>query len=209
MADAPNVTPDAPAPAGGAAPAPAADAREAEYQAAMAKARGEKPAKRDESGRFQPKGETAAEPELEDDAGDAEGDDGEHQAEEGEEAETETEQEKSWTLKADGKEKVVKSEKDLVALAQKGLAADQRMEKASRIQKGAMQFVEGLRDNPFAVLTNPKLGIDEQALRQAAEKWLYGKVEYESLPQEERDRRTEKAELEKFRERELQAKQEQ
>lgn len=177
-------------------------AREAEYRAAMAKARGEEPK--------EPKArqKTPAVPEPQGRGEQEEGEQEEREgdgADEGEGGEQRGEKDdggKTWSLKFNGKEKVVKSENELVALAQKGLASTEKFEQASRVQKQAMQFLEALRENPLAVLTHPKLGMDPAKLRTAMEKWLYEKVSYESLPEEERQKLDEKKELERLRERE-------
>lgn len=43
---------------------------------------------------------------------------------------------------------------------QKGLASDQKFQEAAEVRKAAMEFIEELKKNPRAVLTNPNIGVD-------------------------------------------------
>jgi hypothetical protein len=200
-------------------------AREAEYQAALKAARGgdQKPAKpakgtRDESGRFQKtdgtgadEGQSASGDDQETEVTDAEtsddGEGGEEQAADGEGDEDGDQEEKKPApkvkkYKVNGKEIEVDvgDERRVDQLIQKGLGADKAFADAAKVQKQAVQFLETLRDNPLALLTNPKLKIDPVKLRNQMEKFLYEQVRYETAPEDERRAMDERKELERLRE---------
>lgn len=184
----------------------AADAREAEYQTALKAARGDSADKgRDASGRFQ-KGagdetdEVESGEQDETDVVSGEGEEGKTQETDGEADTGKEAKVKSYNV--NGKEVKVdlSDDKKVDTLIQKGLAADENFQKAAKIQTQAQQFIEAIRDNPLAVLTNPRLGLDQKGLRDQVERWLYEQVSFESAPEDERQRITERRELERLRE---------
>lgn len=188
------------------------EAHEAEYQAEMAKVRGEKPkSNRDEKGRFVPSAEDIAEYEAQNapDAEDGDGDEGTADEKEAKPKAEEKPQPKLKKYKVNEREVEVdlSDEGKVDMYIQKGLAADEKFEQSARIQKQSLQFVEALRDDPIAVLENPRLKVDQTKLRARVEKWLYEKVRYEAAPEEERARIDEQRELERYRSQEQEVKQ--
>lgn len=83
-------------------------------------------------------------------------------------------------LKIDGQEIEVTND-ELIRLAQKGKAADGRMQEAATVRKQVAQLIESLKSNPFEVIE--KMGLNA---RELTEKWLYDKIQYEQKPEEER-----------------------
>lgn len=102
-------------------------------------------------------------------------------------------------LKVDGEEidYDVSNEADLVQRLQKSFTADQRLEKAAKLHKQSEAFVKALKNNPFQVLSHPSLGIEN--LHEAAEKFLWGKIQREKMTPEERQLQDDQAELERLR----------
>lgn len=102
-------------------------------------------------------------------------------------------------LKVDGEEidYDVSNESDLVQRLQKSFTADQRLEKAAKLHKQSEAFVKALKNNPFQVLSHPSLGIEN--LHEAAEKFLWGKIQREKMTPEERQLQDDQAELERLR----------
>lgn len=102
-------------------------------------------------------------------------------------------------LKVDGEEidYDVSNESDLVQRLQKSFTADQRLEKAAKLHKQSEAFVKALKNNPFQVLSHPSLGIEN--LHEAAEKFLWGKIQREKMTPEERQIQDDQAELERLR----------
>lgn len=204
-------------PAAPAAPVDAEAAHEAEYRAALAKARGETaPKKRDDSGRFQKaegEGDDVEGDETDDQVEASEEEDG--QVADGETADDADEGEEKPEAKAEKKPKpeiekfkvngreveVDVSDKAKVrTLIQKGLAGDEAMAKSAKVTKQAEAFIAALRDNAIGVLTNPKLGVDQKNLRAALEKHLYELVKFETATPEEQNAIKERQELERYRE---------
>ena len=186
-----------------AAAAAQAAAREAEYQAALAAARGEKPKPAPKAPVNEEDGEIdhqEDETTIEADGEDADDLEAGEAGSEGEDGET-RKGAKVKKFKVLGKEVEVDyaDEKRVDELVSKGLASDEKFQHAAKIQRNAEAFIGNLRDNPFAVLTNPKLGVDQKALRQAAERWLYEQVAFESAAPEEQTRILERRELEQRR----------
>jgi hypothetical protein len=99
-------------------------------------------------------------------------------------------------LKVDGAEEEV-DEDEVLRRAQKYSAADKKFQEAAKVRKQAESFIRALKENPKAVLSNPNLGIN---LREFAEKVLWEELQEELVPPEEKERRAEKAELERYRE---------
>lgn len=113
------------------------------------------------------------------------------------EEESQRESFKPKTYKVYGKEVTIKSEADLDRLAQKGLAADEALQKAGQAER----LFTALRDNPSEVLPVllQKLGIDKDELVNFAYSQLNGHVEEQMMSKEEREYRAQLAELEQFR----------
>jgi hypothetical protein len=99
-------------------------------------------------------------------------------------------------LKVDGAEEEL-DESEVISRAQKYSAADKKFQEAAKVRKQAESFIRALRENPKAVLSNPNLGIN---LREFAEKVLWEDLQEQLVPPEEKERRAEKAELERLRE---------
>lgn len=163
--------------------APATDtssSEEAEYQAAMAKIRGQKEASQKEL-------YSEEDPSTEEDQG---------EQDQGEQSE-----DKIWKLKVNGKEiEFDSSDPEAVKReVQKGLAAQQKFEESAKVRRQAEQFIQALQANPEAVLSHPALGIN---VREWAEQYLLKQIQHESLPEEERQRLQEQEELKRYRDRE-------
>lgn len=184
------------------------DADEAEYQATMAKLRGEKPEAEepdeaeldDEDREYQ---ETMAKLRGEKDkAAKEKPTKPKEVAQKKEEA---TDEKKIWKLKVDGEEvDFDASNEELVKRkVQEGLAGQKRMQESARIKRQAENFIEALRTNPEAVLSHPSLGVN---LRKFCEDYLYKHIQRESLSPEERSRLENEEELKRYRERDEQAK---
>ena len=105
---------------------------------------------------------------------------------------------KTWNLKVNGKEIEfdASNEDRIKAEVQKGLAAQEKFQQSAKIQKQAEQFINMLQTNPEAVLSHPSLGIN---LREFAENYLYKQLKAEQMSPEERQAKTEKEELERYR----------
>ena len=70
------------------------------------------------------------------------------------------------TANINGKEVRV-DEETLLREYQKSRAGDERLQKASALEKQMQQFVKQLQENPAAILSDPRLGINKQALAEA------------------------------------------
>lgn len=88
-------------------------------------------------------------------------------------------------LKIDGKE-VPKKLEEVIADAQKFAAGDKRMQEAAMLKKQVVNLMHGLKSDPFSVLMRPEFGFDEKDFREKAEEWLYDKVKYDQMSDEER-----------------------
>jgi hypothetical protein len=166
------------------------DAEEAEYQAAMAAIKGE-------SKEAVPK-----------DSDDEEESEEESEDEESEEEVKEEKQPESkiWKLKVNGEEIDfdASNEARVKQEVQKGLGADAKFQEASQMRRQAESFMNALKNNPESVLTHPSLGIN---FRELAENFLYKQIQQEQMTPEERERATERSELERFRKEEAERKQ--
>jgi hypothetical protein len=195
------------------------DAEEAEYQAEMAKIRGNsKPkSKGDEDDATQ--GEDAEDDEeteykkaMEKARRSKSGKDEEDGEESLPKKDAKKEQAKEvWKLKVNGKEiDFDASDKEAVKReVQKGLAANERFEHSAKIEKQAKSFVQNLQSNFGDVITHPSLGIPKEQIISWAEQYLFReRVQPEMMSPEERERMQEKAELETYRKREAREKQE-
>lgn len=109
---------------------------------------------------------------------------------------------RKYKVKVDDAEREV-DEAELLRGYSHAQSANQRFQEASKIRKQAETFIERLKSDPKSILTNPKLGID---FRKIAEEYVLEQMEAESLTPEERERKTEKGELEKYRSAEQQKK---
>ena len=84
------------------------------------------------------------------------------------------------------------SESELITRASKVQGSDKRFEEAARVRKQQQAFLEALKTDPMAVLSDSRIDIDRKAL---AEKWLIDELEREAA--DPRD-----VELDKYRSRE-------
>lgn len=180
------------------------DANEAEYQAAMAKIRGEQDS--DEAGEDEEE-LSDEEREYREAMAKARGEDKEEKKEakpkpkEKAEEKKEESARKVWKLKVRGKEVDYdySDEEKNKQFIQKGLASDDVFQDAAKIKKNAENFVKALQGNFGKVLLHPSLGIPKENIRKWAEEYLYGEIRQESMSPEERARLTEQEELETFR----------
>jgi hypothetical protein len=162
------------------------DPDEAEYQAKMAEIRAERE-------------RAQAELEQEADEEDAEDGDGEDPAED-EEGDQKKPASKVKKYKVNGKEVEVDlgDEAKVDQLVQKGLAADERFQRAAKVEQQAKNFIAGLKSNPFAVLAHPQMLGKEEARKQA-ELFLFKEIQREGMSKEQLAQIEEKEELERFR----------
>jgi len=105
---------------------------------------------------------------------------------------------KVWKLKVNGKEIEfdASNEEKVKAEVQKAFAAQEKFQHAAKVQKQAETFLEMLQRDPETVLSHPSLGVN---LREFAENYLYKQLQEERLSPEEKQARTEKQELERYR----------
>ena len=89
------------------------------------------------------------------------------------------------SIKVDGQEAQLPLE-EIVKRAQKATAADKRMQEAADVRKQATGLINALQKNPFSILSRPEFGIGEEKLREFAESYVYDKVQYENMNDEER-----------------------
>ena len=97
-------------------------------------------------------------------------------------------------LKIDGKEEEL-DEPEVIRLAQLGKASNKRFEEAKQMRQQAEQFMEMLRKDPKAVLSNPALGVD---LRKFAEEVVWEHIQESSLTPEQKKARDVERELQKY-----------
>lgn len=203
----PDVSADAPSDAPveqGAAESSGDD--EAEYKAALAKARGEKAPKDEtyEQAMERVKKKAKPEPEEDEDTPEPKID---SKAENKPVAERKDEgAPQVWKLKVNGSEvEFDASDEGRVKQAvQKGLAADAKFQEAAQVRQQAEGFIRALKENPLEVLQHPSLGID---FRKIAEDYLFEQIQREAAP-EEYARTQERKELERYRAEEARKKQE-
>lgn len=82
-----------------------------------------------------------------------------------------------------GREETV-DEETLIRHYQKERAAEERFEKANRIEKQTQSFIEALKADPAKVLTDPRLGVN---MREVAMKILSQQVEEELIDPKEKE----------------------
>ena len=75
-------------------------------------------------------------------------------------------------------------------------ASDEKFRKSSMIEKQAEALLDRLKTDPVSILENPELGIN---FRELAEDYLYNKIQYEQMSDEERGHHDTREELEKLR----------
>lgn len=95
-------------------------------------------------------------------------------------------------------------EETLIREYQKAKAGDERLAKASALEKQMQHFVTQLRENPAAILSDPRLGVDRQALAEAI---LREQIEAELEDPKDREAKTLKERLKAYEDKEAQAKQ--
>jgi len=106
-------------------------------------------------------------------------------------------------IKVDGKEAQLPLE-EIVKRAQKATAADKRMQEAADVRKQATGLINALQKNPFSILSRPEFGIGEEKLREFAESYVYEKVQYENMDDDERAQYEKMREYDKLKEEEKQ-----
>lgn len=102
-------------------------------------------------------------------------------------------------VKIDG-EVVDVDEDEVIRDYGKGKAADKKFQEAAALRKEAVAFIETLKKDPIAVLTNPKLGLN---LREIAESHLLSILEDEMMDPKDKELRDLKREKQTREEREL------
>lgn len=97
-----------------------------------------------------------------------------------------------------GREESV-DEETLIREYQKAKAGDERLAKATALEKQMNQFVTQLRENPAAILSDPRLGVNKQALAEAI---LREQIETELEDPKDREAKTLREKLKAYEERE-------
>lgn len=101
---------------------------------------------------------------------------------------------KEWKLKSNGKTRDVKSEEELVRLAQLGLGASEKFEQAAQNRKKAEAIIELFQKDPAKALK--ALGHD---VRKLAEDYLYSEAQKQMLTPEQREKQEITQEIERLR----------
>lgn len=91
---------------------------------------------------------------------------------------------KKFKVRGDNEKDYEFTEEEIKAWAGRGLSSDRKNKESIRIKQQAENFLKALRENPFEVLSDPRLGID---VRKAAEQYLFGIIQQEALPKEQRE----------------------
>ncbi|RYZ74262.1 MAG: hypothetical protein EOP09_00690 [Proteobacteria bacterium] len=97
-----------------------------------------------------------------------------------------------------GREESV-DEETLIREYQKARAGDERLAQATAKERQLQQFMTQLRENPAAILSDPRLGVDRQALAEAI---LRDQIEEELTDPKDREAKTLKEKLKAYEERE-------
>lgn len=104
---------------------------------------------------------------------------------------------KKYKLKVDKDEEEVEfdphNDEEVKKLLQKGKSSDKRFQEAADVRKAALEFIDELKKNPRAVLSNPNIGID---VKKFAEQILNDELlELEKSPeQKEKEKLTQELE---------------
>lgn len=109
-----------------------------------------------------------------------------------------------YKVKVNGEEKEV-SEDELIRGYSKGAGADKAFHEASMTKKQVNALIQRLQEDPFGVLSDPRLGVD---VRKAAEEYLFKQLQDEMLPEEQRKLKAaekELAELKEFKQKQVEA----
>lgn len=101
---------------------------------------------------------------------------------------------KRWKLKIDGKEEEL-DEKTVLTYAQKGKAADKRLEEATKKERMAQSFLDAIRKDPLGVLTHQDIGFNFDEI---AEKHLISKYQREQMSPEQRELLEARSKLEAY-----------
>jgi len=102
---------------------------------------------------------------------------------------------KKFKVKNKIKEVDMNDRKEVERLISQGLGARESFEDSAKIRKNAESFIKALQNDPMSVLSNPKLGIN---LREVSEEWLYNQYKYEKLSDEDRARVDRDRKLEEY-----------
>lgn len=149
----------------------------------------------DQSSNYEPRQSEAPEPEVEADAEDQEQDQEKLKPEPKPEP-------RRYKVKVQGQEREV-TEEELIQAYSASTAANEKFQEAAKMRKQATQFLQNLTEDPFQVLTDPRLGIKPEDLRAKFESWYHENfVEPELLSPEERKFRQQEKELQQYREQE-------
>ncbi len=90
---------------------------------------------------------------------------------------------KPYKLKINGQEKNLTLE-ELQNWAQKGLGADEKFQEASRMRGQTQKIIKMIKENPRAILEDPRIGVD---LKKLAEEILWEQIEREKMTPEQRE----------------------
>lgn len=101
----------------------------------------------------------------------------------------------TYKIKVDGKEQEL-SQDEMIKWAQMGKAGQKRMQEYAQLQKETSQFLEALKTNPKAILTDPAIGVD---LVKFAQEILSQQLEEEAKSPEQKEREALQKELEDLR----------
>ena len=85
---------------------------------------------------------------------------------------------------------------ELKAAYQTRRASDENFRKSSAIEKQAEALLDRLKNDPISILENPELGIN---FRELAEDYLYNKIQYEQMDEDEKSNHDAREELEGLR----------
>jgi hypothetical protein len=100
-----------------------------------------------------------------------------------------------YTIKVDG-ETLELSKEEMIRYAQMGKSGQKKMQEAAELQKRVNTFIELLKSDPAAILSDPSIGIDPVKFAQEV---LAKQLEEESKSPEQREQEQLKAELEALR----------
>ena len=99
--------------------------------------------------------------------------------------EAKAEAKRKLKVKIDGVEQEF-DEDEVIRDFGKGRAADKKFQEAAALRKEAVAFIEALKKDPMAVLSDPRLGVNA---RQAAEEYLLKTLEDEMMDPKDRELR--------------------
>jgi len=104
-------------------------------------------------------------------------------------------------IKVDGKDLKLPYE-ELIARAQKAVAADKRMQEAGKLKNEIVNVMKWLKNDPMKVLLHPSLGFKKEDIRQKMESWLFDEISYDKMTPEEKKHYDEVQELKRYKQQE-------